>query len=166
MKRLGGLLFSMVAVTLFAVSPVLAIPSDDVIIANCVGAQSILGQAEKTDAALRINRGRIYGEVLDLFYAMNSRLAANKISAAKLVSITSKYDDELSNFRDNYNKYDDKLTEITGMNCKDKPGDFYSKLESLRKEREGLKNNVDNLKKLQSDYHTEFNAVKDKINEK
>lgn len=151
---------------LFMASPALAVPSDDVIIANCVGAQSILGQVEKTDAALRINRGRIYGEVLDLFYAMNSRLAANKISAAKLVSITSKYDDELTNFRNNYNKYDDKLAEITGMDCRSKVSDFYSRLEDLRGEREGLKTNVDNLKKLQAEYHVEFNVVKDRVNER
>lgn len=156
----------MLVAALSVVTPTLAVPSDDVIAANCVSAQSVLNQTEKVDAALRINRGRIYNEVLDLMYAMNARLASNRISATKLVSLTSKYDDGLASFRDDYNKYDDKLNSIAAVKCKDNPSDFYTKLSSARKEREALKSDVDALKKLQADYQAEFNNIKDKINEK
>ena len=48
------------------IQPALAVPSDEAIKAGCQSAQSILNQVEKADAALRINRGRVYNEVIDL----------------------------------------------------------------------------------------------------
>ena len=149
---------SLVVITLAnIVVPAGAVPSDNVIRANCQSIQSVLSQIEKTDAALRINRGRIYNEVLDLFYAMNSRLASNKISAPELVSITSDFDSQLADFRDDYNDYDDDLNELIVAECQDDPGDFYSQLISVRDERAKLNDEIASLDQLVDDYWTEFN---------
>ena len=114
-------------------------------------------QIEKTDAALRINRGRVYNEILDLFYAMNARLAANKVSAPKLVSITSDFDQILTQFRDNYNEYDDALNDLIKSKCQDAPGEFYSNLDHVRTLRSGLNDNIQQLDQLLNDYQNEFN---------
>ncbi len=149
---------SLVVITLAnIVVPAGAVPSDNVIRANCQSIQSVLSQIEKTDAALRINRGRIYNEVLDLFYAMNSRLASNKISAPELVSITSDFDSQLADFRNDYNDYDDDLNELIVSECQDDPGDFYSQLISVRDERAKLNDEIASLDQLVDDYWTEFN---------
>lgn len=149
---------SLVVITLAnIVVPAGAVPSDNVIRANCQSIQSVLSQIEKTDAALRINRGRIYNEVLDLFYAMNSRLASNKISAPELVSITSDFDSQLADFRNDYNDYDDDLNELIVAECQDDPGDFYSQLISVRDERAKLNDEIASLDQLVDDYWTEFN---------
>ena len=149
---------SLVVITLAnIVVPAGAVPSDNVIRANCQSMQSVLSQIEKTDAALRINRGRIYNEVLDLFYAMNSRLASNKISAPELVSITSDFDSQLADFRNDYNDYDDDLNELIVAECQDDPGDFYSQLISVRDERAKLNDEIASLDQLVDDYWTEFN---------
>ena len=149
---------SLVVITLAnIVVPAGAAPSDNVIRANCQSIQSVLSQIEKTDAALRINRGRIYNEVLDLFYAMNSRLASNKISAPELVSITSDFDSQLADFRNDYNDYDDDLNELIVAECQDDPGDFYSQLISVRDERAKLNDEIASLDQLVDDYWTEFN---------
>lgn len=149
---------SLVVITLAnIVVPAGAVPSDNVIRANCQSIQSVLSQIEKTDAALRINRGRIYNEVLDLFYAMNSRLASNKISAPELVSITSDFDSQLADFRNHYNDYDDDLNELIVAECQDDPGDFYSQLISVRDERAKLNDEIASLDQLVDDYWTEFN---------
>lgn len=150
---------------IYSAAPVLATPNDEAIKAGCNNAQTVLNQTEKTDAALRINRGRIYNEVVDLFYAMNARLAANKISAPKLVTITSEYEKELADFRDNYNKYDDQLNSIISLDCKSNPSDFYKSLTELRDKRGKLQNNLNELKKLFTDYQTEFDITRTKINE-
>ena len=149
---------SLVVITLANIAvPAGAVPSDSVIRANCQSIQSVLSQIEKTDAALRINRGRIYNEVLDLFYAMNSRLASNKISAPELVSITSDFDSQLADFRNDYNDYDDDLNELIVAECQDDPGDFYSQLISVRDERAKLNDEIASLDQLVDDYWTEFN---------
>lgn len=149
---------SLVVITLAnIIVPAGAVPSDNVIRANCQSIQSVLSQIEKTDAALRINRGRIYNEVLDLFYAMNSRLASNKISAPELVSITSDFDSQLADFRNDYNDYDDDLNELIVAECQDDPGDFYSQLISVRDERAKLNDEIASLDQLVDDYWTEFN---------
>lgn len=111
---------------------------------------------EKTDAALRINRGRIYNEVSDLLYAMNARLASNKIAAPKLVTLTSDFEEKLTTFRNNYNEYDDELNELVSMKCQDKPADFYKSLGKVRDSRTTLNNNIRDLDKIMADYRTEF----------
>lgn len=157
MKRLLVVVFAMFGAWGLTVWPVAAAPSDDVIRANCQSVQSILNQIEKTDAALRINRGRVYNEILDLFYAMNARLAANKVSAPKLVSITSDFDQILTQFRDNYNEYDDALNDLIKSKCQDAPGEFYSNLDHVRTLRSGLNDNIQQLDQLLNDYQNEFN---------
>lgn len=157
MKRLLVVVFAMFGAWGLTVWPVVAAPSDDVIRANCQSVQSILNQIEKTDAALRINRGRVYNEILDLFYAMNARLAANKVSAPKLVSITSDFDQVLTQFRDNYNEYDDALNDLIKSKCQDAPGEFYSNLDHVRTLRSGLNDNIQQLDQLLNDYQNEFN---------
>ncbi|MDO4271702.1 MAG: hypothetical protein Q4C83_01815 [Candidatus Saccharibacteria bacterium] len=137
--------------------PVNAIPSDEVIRANCQSAQQVLGQMEKADAALRINRGRVYNEITDLFYAMNSRLAGNKISAPKLATITSDFEDQLKDFRNSYNDYDDELTALIEMKCQSKPSDFYDRLTKVRDSRADLNQKINDLDQLLIDYQNEFN---------
>ena len=134
---------SLVVITLAnIVVPAGAVPSDNVIRANCQSIQSVLSQIEKTDAALRI---------------MNSRLASNKISAPELVSITSDFDSQLADFRNDYNDYDDDLNELIVSECQDDPGDFYSQLISVRDERAKLNDEIASLDQLVDDYWTEFN---------
>lgn len=157
MKRLLVVAFAMFGAWGLTVWPAVAAPSDDVIRANCQSVQSILNQIEKTDAALRINRGRVYNEILDLFYAMNARLAANKVSAPKLVSITSDFDQILTQFRDNYNEYDDALNDLIKSKCQDAPGEFYGNLDHVRTLRSGLNDKIQQLDQLLNDYQNEFN---------
>ena len=157
MKKAIAIILALVLATGLTARPVAAAPSEEVIRASCQAAQSVLNQIEKTDAALRINRGRVYSEVLDLFYAMNARLASNKVSAPKLVSITSDFDQRLTDFRDNYNDYDDELNKLIELQCQKKPTDFYSQLDSVRQLRDQLNNDIQQLDQLIDDYESEFN---------
>lgn len=144
--------------------PAIAMPTEDTIKASCKTAQSQLNQVEKSDAALRINRGRVYNETLELFYAMNARLASNQIAAAELASITADFDSELTHFREDYNDYDDDMTDLIEMKCDKKPTDFYQKLEDVRDQRLGLDNRIKRLDELMSEYESSFKELK--LNEK
>ena len=165
MKKIGIIVVACCLGVGLMVQPVAAAPSDEVIKANCQAVQSVLSQIEKTDAALRINRGRVYNEIMDLFYAMNARLASNKISAANLVTITSDFDSELTHFRSDYNTYDDELNELISMQCQEKPADFYNQLEEVRSLRDNLDQRTSRLDSLLDDYWAEFNDnVRGQIN--
>lgn len=164
MKKVAlSLMAILIAASSLAV-PAVAMPTEDTIKASCKAAQSQLNQVEKSDAALRINRGRIYNETLELFYAMNARLASNQIAAAELASITADFDSELTHFREDYNDYDDDMTDLIEMKCDKKPTDFYQKLEDVRDQRLGLDNRIKRLDELMSEYESSFKELK--LNEK
>lgn len=158
MKKVAMLVCAMMMLAGNAAWPVAAVPSDEVIKMNCQSAQTILNQLEKADAALRINRGRIYNEVADLFYAMNSRLASNRISSPELVTITEDFESELEHFRTDYNSYDDTMSELIQMKCQDKPSNFYNKLSKARDQRATLAEHVQHLDEVIKDYQDEFNS--------
>jgi len=150
---------ALVVVGGFGVPTVLAAPDQATITANCRAAQSVMGQVEKTDAVLRINRGRAYNDLLDLLFAMNARLASNKIAAPKLSEITADFEQKLATFRADYDKYDDSLTNAGQMNCAGRPAAFYESLTAAREKRAVLAADVANLKQLAGDYQTEFDRI-------
>lgn len=164
MKKMALGLMTLLLLASSIALPVVAMPTEDTIKASCKAAQSQLNQVEKSDAALRINRGRIYNETLELFYAMNARLASNQIAAAELASITADFDSELTHFREDYNDYDDDMTDLIGMKCDKKPTDFYHKLDDVRDQRLGLDNRIKRLDELMGEYESSFKELK--INEK
>jgi hypothetical protein len=134
----------------------LAVPSQELIIANCQSAQSIINQVEKADAVARINRGRAYNETLNLLFAMNTRLASNKIAAPKLTELTSEFEHQLTIFRDDYDNYDDILNSAIKTNCHQRPAEFYKQLVNARDSRIKLATDVTNLSQLIDSYKTEF----------
>lgn len=127
-------------------------PSESLIKANCQQSQSILNQIEKSDAVIRINRGRVYNDAQDLLYAMSARLTDNRVSIPNISTIMSDYDHALAEFRKNYNDYDDKLNDLIEMKCAEKPSDFYDQLKDLRDTRKTLGENVKKLDQLIKDY--------------
>lgn len=163
MKKSVFIFLSTVVLLLGLVSFTSASPMEQIIKVNCNQAQSTLSRIEKTDSALRINRGRAYNEITDLFYAMNARLASNKISAPNLASILDDYEKKLEDFRNNYNKYDDSLSDILNYKCQEKPFEFYTKLEKLRIKRHKLGEVVSDLDNLFSDYKKEFMSIKSQL---
>jgi cytochrome c peroxidase len=143
----------------FATSRVLAMPDVTAIVANCGIAQSVLNQIEKADTGSRINRGHDYNELLDLMFAMNARLSANKIAAPALTNLASQFEQNLATFRTNYDNYSDALSNVIGVKCASKPLDFYSKLETARTARALLKQNVATLSQNIDNFYNQFNTI-------
>lgn len=164
MHRVATLsIMAVVTVSLMLVVPVNAIPSDTAIRAGCLSAKSALSQTEKNDAALRINRGRIYNEVSDLLYAMNARISNNRRSAPELSQITEEFNDNLSDFKETYSKYDDSLVALIKLECTKSPSGFYDSLVEVRHEREDLKSIVEKLDQQIDDYKSHFGTLKEKL---
>ena len=136
-----------------------AAPSAEVIGSTCRVAQSTMNQIEKADLVSRHNGVRNYNSVLNLMFAMNSRLASNKITAAKLNEITAKFEASLNTFRDDYNQYDDHLLYAIQYDCTKDPSGFYNSLETARKSRNILRLNIVELDNYMNTYYDEFSKL-------
>jgi hypothetical protein len=143
----------------FATPRALAMPDITTIMANCGIAQSVLNQIEKADTGSRINRGHDYNELLDLMFAMNARLAANKIAAPTLTDLASQFKQNLATFRADYDNYSGALSNVISVQCTNKPLDFYSKLETTRTTRALLKQDVAMLSQNINDFYNQFNTI-------
>lgn len=156
------LIFATIAVLIISGSATphaFATPDAAVIAADCVAAQSIMSQLEKVDAVTRINRGREYTNTLNLLFAMNARLSANRVVAPKLAEITANFSDGVGGFRADYDHYDDTLTNAIDVNCVANTGEFYGRLETARAARAKVSDDIANLDQLINNYRDELNAV-------
>ncbi len=160
MKKIAIMaMMAMLLTDVFASRVALAMPDENIIRNNCLVAQSTLSQIEKADAVVRINRGHDYNEILGLMFAMNARLATNRITAPTLTTITDKFSREFDNFRDHYDVYDDTVSAAITLKCTDQPAEFYAQLERARTARAALRVDVDNLNTHMRDYYSSFDSL-------
>lgn len=158
-KIILAAVIAVVAANALAVRPALAMPEVSVIRANCRAAQSVLSQLEKAGRGSRVARGRDYNGILDLMFAMNARLASNKIAAPNLSVIAANFEKNLNQFRSDYETYYDRLSQLIETNCSENPSEFYQKLEHVRTFRAKLKADIGNLNQNIQSYYEEFDIV-------
>jgi len=162
MKKIGIIsiaILAFVSSSNLMVLTVLARPETSTISASCVAAQSILSQIQKADTGSRINRGHDYTEILSLMFAMNARLSVNKIAAPILTDLAMQFEQNIAQFRSDYDEYDKILTSALRAKCINNPNDFYDNLESSRAARKVLKQNVAALDQIMNDYSSRLNVV-------
>lgn len=138
----------------------------DEIKATCVGAQVILQKIQYNDAANRVNRGQTYESLVTrMMIPMNGRSAVNGLSssAATLAGITTRYQQKLDDFKDDYENYDDALTATLRVKCQQKPADFYNNLVEARKQRSGLAQDIAELDQLVGEYYQAVVKLKDEL---
>lgn len=124
---------------------------------NCSEAQSTLNQLHASDALLRVNRGQLYESMsTKLMEPFDSRLTLNSYNAADLVSLAATYDKELSDFRTNYQQYEEALSNVLQMNCQNQPVAFYDGVADARTKRSKVHDSAMALHKTISDYETAF----------
>lgn len=114
----------------------------DAIRSNCITAQIGLQHVQESDKLTRINRGFRYESILRLMANFNSRVAQNKLNAPDLISVTSEYQKGWDEFRALYTEYDDELTVLIGMECRNEPTTFNDRLVKLREKRVKLNDGV------------------------
>lgn len=125
--------------------------------ANCVDAQSSLRQLHASDALLRVNRGQIYESMsTKLMATFNSRVALNRLDGLRLVSIAAQYETQLMNFRQNYQSYEESMTELLKLNCVNQPVAFYDSVAATRTMRKKVHDSTLSLHKTIRDYKSEF----------
>lgn len=134
----------------------------NVIRTNCLNAQINLQHIQESDKRTRISRGSRYETMLRLMTSFNSRVAQNKVDAPDLITIASDYQKGWDAFRAEYTTYDDGLTTLIRLDCRNQPTSFYDQMGALRTERNGLEQHVKQFDVLLDRYQQGVDVVKQK----
>lgn len=164
MNRLGTLLIICAAMLVsgsFAqqVLAQTALPEEHVerIRQNCGTAQTALRQLRDSDAALRRNRGDLYGDVsTKLMAPLNTRIAANRLDGIKLGSTALQYDKQVELFRTSYTDYAKSMERTVAIDCAKNPVEFYESVAATREKRQKLHQENQAVVTLIELYRSEF----------
>lgn len=160
---LGGVVFGVSSIV-HAQSSVMTEAHIERIRANCVDAQSQLMQLHATDALLRVNRGQLYEQISTrLMSPFNSRVVLNKFDGTTLVSITSTYDQQLDEFRSDYQQYEEAMSALLRINCMDEPVTFYDGVADTRAKRQKVHESTVKLQQSIKAYQAEFDTFRKKF---
>lgn len=133
---------------------------------NCVNAQTTLGRLHTSDALLRVNRGRLYESIATkLMASLNSRIVANQLDNRTLVDIYTTYEQRLTEFRVNYQTYEQSMSETLRINCENQPVSFYDKVKATSDLRKKVHASVVSLHQSINDYKVGFEAFAKKFEE-
>lgn len=99
---------------------------------RCQPVQTLLEQHQRRDLVVRINRGRVYQNLIDQMSALSTRLRNNKLSSTQFDSQLTTIKASIEQFRTAYNRYDDAMSGLIGIDCRTKPGEFATQLEVTR----------------------------------
>lgn len=133
------------------------------IVANCVDAQISLQRVQQADKPTRINRGYLYDTLLKLMVNFNTRAAQNRIDSPDLLSVASKFEQEVKQFTQTYTAYDDAVTAIGSISCKESPTDFYDQLVRIRTQRAQLNKSVTTLDSYLDTYAQSVKYVRETV---
>lgn len=116
---------------------------------HCETIRENLKRVQKEDSRVRVYLGGYYETILSKFIVpLNVRLVENNLSSAGLVENQNKFAAVKADFADDFVKYQKELEELVGMDCKEKPADFYDKLTAVRQRRQVMVKDVQRMRSL------------------
>lgn len=134
--------------------------------ANCVEAQTSLSQLHASDGLMRVNRGQLYESIsTKLIAPLNSRLILNRIEPGNLLTLATKYDQQLQTFRNDYQAYEVAMSRTLSFNCVKEPSLFYDSLVDAREKRQKTHDAAQDLQKVVIEFGEEFKVLADKRRE-
>ena len=132
--------------SLFATETAITDEKADNIVDNCTSIRDSLKRLQKDDSRSRVYLGQIYQHVIaDYITPLNVRLVKNNLADSTLTEIQSEFTETREAFNRSFISYSKKLEELITINCKEKPEEFYKKLESVRTARKEVNKYTDDL---------------------
>lgn len=124
---------------------------------NCGEAQTALSQLHASDGLLRVNRGQLYDSMSNkLMGPLNSRIALSRLDGVELVRITTDYQTQLSSFRQNYQTYEESMTDLLRIDCVERPVAFYDSVTDTRDKRQATHDSAMQLHETIEAYKSAF----------
>lgn len=129
---------------------------------NCSAMQQSLRQLQKVDSRTRVYLGTTYESILNKFIIpLNLRLVKNNLPTN--VQLQADFIAEQNQFKLAYTDYMRELEGLIATECRSRPGEFYDKLEIVRKRRATLKTSVDRLSDLANDQYQSVLELRDSL---
>ncbi len=132
------------------------------IVQNCPAIKQSLGQLQKIDSKTRTYLGTTYETIATKFITpLNLRLVKNNLPTFS--TIQTNFMTEQGNFRSDYTEYMRELEGLIGIDCRNNPDEFYSKLTIVREKRSRLRSDVQKLSKLTSEQYKSVEKLKKEL---
>lgn len=167
MKRLAIGMFTVLAFgLLFSFGQVQAVDNSPVVLTEkqiesirdrCLASKVALDKLHSTDALLRVTLGQQYENISSRLMApLNSRIALNSYDGIEMAQTTVNFNRALDNFRSQYRSYESSVGSALGIDCRQKPVEYYGAIENARERRSELYEATREVNKLTQDYLDEF----------
>lgn len=134
------------------------------VVSHCDTIREDLKRIQKEDARVRVYMGGYYEAILTKFITpLNVRLVENNLSSAGLVENQNSFVDTRALFVSDFVSYQQGLEELVGMDCKEKPGEFYKELQIVRQKRKIVSQDVLKMRSLISEHIKLVNNLKGRL---
>ena len=134
------------------------------IVEHCDTIKDDLKKVQKEDARVRVYLGGYYETILTKFITpLNVRLVENNLSSAGLVENQNSYVETRALFVKDFVSYQQELEELTGIDCKEKPDEFYSKLQLAQQKRKIMSQDALKMRSLISENIKLVNNLKGRL---
>lgn len=128
----------------------------------CQQVKTRLKQIKLSDAVTRVNYGQIYESLsVNVMTPTNLRLVANNFKPLELLTITDNYQKQVTQFRQHYLSYEDRLSRVIEMSCDYDPAQLVGSLAELRQLRQQLNIDTKTLHLLAVEYQAKFKEFYD-----
>lgn len=136
----------------------------EAIVGHCDAIKEDLKRVQKEDARVRVYLGGYYETILTKFITpLNVRLVENNLSSAGLVENQNNFAESKVIFANDFVVYQQDLEELVGMDCKEKPEEFYKQLATVRQKRKTMTQDVLKMRSLISEHIRLAEGLKGKI---
>lgn len=136
----------------------------EAIVEHCATIKDDLKKVQKEDARVRVYLGGYYETILSKFITpLNVRLVENNLSSAGLVENQNDFAASRTIFANDFINYQQGLEELVGMDCKEKPEEFYNKLVTVRQKRKTMVQDVLKMRSLISEHVKLVEGLKGKL---
>lgn len=146
--------------------PVSAITEEQsgAIVRRCDTIKDDLKKVQKEDARVRVYLGGHYETILSKFITpLNVRLVENNLSSAGLVENQNDFAASKTIFANDFVNYQQGLEELVGIDCKEKPEEFYDKLVTVRQKRKTMVQDVLKMRSLISEHVKLVEGLKSRL---
>ena len=131
---------------------------------NCETIRDNLKKVQKEDSRTRVYLGGYYETILSKFITpLNVRLVENNLSSAELVENQNDFATSRGVFVSDFITYQQGLEELVGMDCKEKPEEFYNQLAVVRQKRKIMMQDTLKIRSLISRHIRLVEGLKGKI---
>lgn len=169
MKRVVVICSLCLLVTVISMNTAIAISEkqEAVIADHCSSIKDSLKTIQKNDARTRVYLGGRFETIINKFVTpLNVKLVENSLSTSELIESQNTLTSSKTVFANDYVEYQQKLEELVAIDCKSNPAEFYKQIEVVRKERKKVKQDVDKMKKILTEYMGLVGKLKEKLDAK